>query len=75
MIHCDCPDCTRDRELLESMRELLPLLLAIARAQAMTAITVSNKWRDMEGETAFRKMNEKKRSAVVNVPCTLAAIA
>jgi hypothetical protein len=63
--HCNCDDCKHDRELLASVRELLPLLLAIARAQAMAAQTVANKWRDGEGETAFRKMNEQKKHDII----------
>ena len=65
MTHCDCPECIRDRELLKTMRELLPLLLIMARAQAVASTTMSNKWRELEGETVFRKLNQKP--AVANV--------
>lgn len=60
MTHCDCEACKQDRELLDMMREFLPLFLAMTRAQAMASQTMSNKWREMEGETKFRKANEKK---------------
>jgi hypothetical protein len=62
MNHCTCPDCTRDRELLNSVRELLPLILAVTRAQAMASTTISNKWKEMEGETEFRRMIEKRKT-------------
>ncbi len=60
MTHCDCEQCKRDRELLEQVREFIPIFMAVMRAQAMAAQTVSNKWREGQGETMFRKMNEKK---------------
>jgi hypothetical protein len=61
MTHCDCEQCKQDRELIELVREFMPLFMAIVRAQAMAAQTVSNKWRDGQGETAFRKMHEKQK--------------
>ncbi len=51
-------------ELENMLRELMRILLPIARAQAMAATTVSNKWRELEGETFFRKMNEKKSDII-----------
>ena len=62
MLHCDCDECKRNRELLEMMREFMPLLVAITRSQALASTTVSNKWRELEGETAFRKMLEKRKT-------------
>lgn len=60
--HCNCEQCQHDRELLNNLRDVLPLLMAVLRAQAMAATTVSNKWKELEGETEFRKMIEKKKS-------------
>lgn len=60
MTHCDCEECKRNRELLEMMSEFMPLFLAIVRAQAMASQTVANKWREGQGETMFRKANERK---------------
>lgn len=55
MNHCNCEQCQKDRELLDMVKEVLPLLLVVARAQAMAATTVSNKWKEGEGETKFRE--------------------
>lgn len=52
--HCNCPECARDRELLLMMREMLPMLIMFARSYAMASTTISNKWRELEGETKFR---------------------
>lgn len=64
-VHCDCAECKRDRELLDSIRDLLPLLVVMARAQAMASTTMSNKWRELEGETVFRKVTEGRKAQPV----------
>lgn len=64
MTHCDCPECQKDRELLKELRELLPLLVFMARAQAVASTTISNKWRELEGETTFRRINEQVKTVV-----------
>lgn len=65
--HCDCPECQKDRELLRMMREYLPLLMMIARAQATASQTVANKWRDLEGETKFRKVTQDNGVSKIGV--------
>ena len=65
MTHCPCDDCKRDRELLESMRELLPLLLFMARAQVQTGTTIANKWKELDGEIAFREMADRKKRDII----------
>lgn len=67
MIHCNCPECTRDRELLESMRELLPLLMMLARAEVQAATTISKKWKELGGEASFREMIEKRKNDIIPV--------
>ena len=65
MNHCDCDACKRDRELLEMVREFLPLLMILARAQASASINVSHKWRDLDGEGMFKKLNETHKSDII----------
>lgn len=62
--HCDCPECKKDRELLAMMREMLPMLIIFARSYAMASTTISNKWRDLEGETKFRMVIDKQKTTV-----------
>lgn len=64
MTHCDCADCQKDRKLLKTVRELLPLLLFMARAQAVASTTTANKWRELEGESIFRRMKEEAKTMI-----------
>lgn len=64
MTHCDCQECQKDRELLKEIRDLLPLLVFMARAQAVASTTMANKWRDMQGESVFRRMKEEAKIVV-----------
>lgn len=59
--HCGCPECVKDRELLALMREIMPLLVVLARAQSVAAVTVSRKWQEGQGETLFRKIVNKQK--------------
>ena len=61
--HCDCPECQKDRELLSMMREMLPMLIIFARSYAMASTTISNKWKDLEGETKFRMVIDKQKAS------------
>jgi len=54
--HCDCDECRRDRDLLLLMREIMPLLIILARAQSVAAVTVARKWEAGSGETLFRRV-------------------
>lgn len=59
--HCTCPECEKNRELLSMMREMLPMLIIFARSYAMASTTVSNKWRDLEGESKFRMVVDRQK--------------
>ena len=61
--HCDCPECQKDRELLAMMHEMLPMLIIFARSYAMASTTISNKWKDLEGETKFRMVIDKQKAS------------
>ena len=65
MNHCDCDACKRDRELMEMVREFLPLLVILARAQASASINISHKWRDLDGEGMFKKLNEMRKGDIM----------
>lgn len=52
-------ELARLTELENMVHDLIQILLPIVRAQAMASTTVSNKWRELEGETFFRDMNKK----------------
>lgn len=43
------------------MREMLPMLIMFARSYAMASTTISNKWRELEGETKFRMVVGRKK--------------
>ena len=60
--HCNCPECQKDRELLAMMREIMPLLIIFARSYAVASTTISNKWKDLEGETKFRMVLDKQKA-------------
>lgn len=60
--HCNCPECQKDRETLLLMREMLPMLIIFARSYAMASTTISNKWKDLEGETKFRMVLDKQKA-------------
>lgn len=49
------------------MRELLPLLMMLARAEVQAATTISKKWKELGGEASFREMIEKRKNDIIPV--------